>query len=437
MSLKQQLTMNFELFESSLNGSANLPMNQIRRTAMQKFVADGFPTKKDEEWKYTNLQPVLQKQFELAKVEKSGKISREDVGKFQIPDLEATTLVFLNGFFAPELSTVLSQKNGVIISGFAEAQKQNSALVQEYFDKISDKNSSLAVLNTALALDGAFIFVPEGENVEFPVVILNISDARAENIFAQTRNLVLSQKNSSVKIVEISATLGENTGFLNSMTEIFAGENSSPEYFAVQNDSKNSVHIATTDILQEQNSRFSATTITLGGGFVRNNLHTTLNGEHCESHFYGLSALGENQHADNHTLVNHAKPHCESNELYKAILDGNSTGVFNGKILVAKDAQKTNAYQSNKTILLSRAATMNTKPQLEIFADDVKCSHGATIGQLDEEAVFYLRSRGLDSNQATALLTSAFANEILEKISIESLKIFLKHAVEMKTRSEN
>ena len=288
---------------------------------------------------------------------------------------------------------------------------------------LSIKTESFIALNTAFTFDGAFIHIPAHTVVEKPIHLLHVSDARNEATVSYPRNLIVAENNSRVKVIESFHTVqSANHNFINSVTEVVVKENSIVELNKIQNEAAEAFHINHTEASQEKNSTFKINTITLGGGIVRNNLHIVLNGEYCNSQLNGLYLLNGSQLVDNHTLVDHAKPNCYSNELYKGIIDGKAQGVFNGKIFVRKDAQKTNAYQSNKNILLSDDASMNAKPQLEIFADDVKCSHGATTGQLDEDALFYLRSRGIGEENAKALLNVAFAADVIKNISIEALK---------------
>jgi len=344
-------------------------------------------------------------------------------------------LVFVNGFFAKEISILAPQKDGIFFGSFAEAKKLFFAELEEYFSSITEEKNSFAALNTAFAQDGAYIKVADGKLVEHPIHVLQISTGE-ENILSQPRNLFIFGKNSSAKIIFTSHSLRSVKNFSNVVTEVFAGENSNVELITIQNDSENSSTVNQLFAKQERSSNFTDTKFTLGGGIIRNNVTISIAGEGAEAHMNGLYLTEGNQLVDNHTLVIHAVPNCQSNELYKGILDGESTGVFNGKIFVAQDAQKTNAFQSNRNILLSPNATMNTKPQLEIFADDVKCSHGATIGQLDEESLFYLRARGLDRTQAQALLLSAFAGEVIEKISIEEVRNYLTDIISQRLHNE-
>ncbi|MBL7127838.1 MAG: Fe-S cluster assembly protein SufD [Ignavibacteria bacterium] len=280
-------------------------------------------------------------------------------------------------------------------------------------------------MNTAFACDSIFIYVPDGNKIKDPVIILNISDTKKPNTLLQPRNLIISGKDSSVTLIDLNYTVGNNHSLNNTVTEIFADKNSELNLYKIQSEGDKSFHIGTTQVHQEEYSKFNSATISWGGSITRNNLNSLLNGEGCECNFDGAFVLSGNQHVDNHTLVDHAVPNCQSNEFYKGILGDNSVGVFNGKIIVRKDAQKTNAYQSNKNILLTKTAAMNSKPQLEIFADDVRCSHGATTGQLNEDELFYLRTRGIDKKEARITLLFAFASEIIQKIKVEPLKNIL------------
>lgn len=412
--LKEVLLANYQNFESSL-GKVSPVLIDRRKDAILNFAQLGFPTVKHEEWKYTNLSPALKKEFTF---ETDKTVSANDIKPFLL-DIKANVLVFINGKFSKQLSTIITPESSLVIKPFSEA---DPASLEKYFNKEFTVKDAFTYLNTAFAKEGAFISVPKGKVVEEPVFLYFISDAREENVFSQPRNIFIAEENSSVKVVESYHSLGNQSGFSNVVTEIVLHTDAHVDYYKIQNDSPQSYHVGTTQVHQEDKSAFTATTITLNGNITRNNLNIVLNSQHSEATMYGLYLLKDNQHIDNHTVVDHAKPNCYSNELYKGILDGRSTGVFNGKIFVKQDAQKTNAFQSNKNILLSKDATMNTKPQLEIYADDVKCSHGATVGQLDEEPLFYLRARGISEEKAKGLLVMAFAQDILDHIKIEPLK---------------
>jgi Fe-S cluster assembly protein SufD len=420
--LKETLLSGFKSHKSNLKD--NTALQSRKKDALATFEKLGFPTTKNEEWKYTNLSSVLKKDFMLAG---SSILLKEDVRPFLLAGTEANHVVFVNGAYSKELSTIVSPESSIIIKNFSDTDPK---ILESYFGKLADADKdSFTALNTAFAENGAFIRIPKGKVVEAPVILYFISDGRQADILTQPRNLFIAEENSFAKVIETFNHIGSKTSFTNIVTEIVMKKDAFLEYYKIQNESENGHHVGTTEVLHEAKSHFSSTTITLNGGIIRNNLNIVLNAEFCESTLYGLYVLKNKQHVDNHTLVDHAMPNCYSNELYKGILDNKSTGVFNGKINVRPDAQKTNAFQSNKNILLSKDASMNTKPQLEIFADDVKCSHGTTVGQMDEEPLFYLRSRGIREDNAKALLMNAFANDIIEHIKIDALKEKIQHLV--------
>jgi Fe-S cluster assembly protein SufD len=409
-------------FESvmSLHENTALINDTTRRQAIVRFSELGFPTTKNEEWKYTSLKPVLTHKFKHSSPGDAFKLRKQDVIPFHIAGADANVLVFENGRFNSELSHI-NAESGIIIDSIDN--HLSHPLFVQYFAKYADyTNEALVALNTAFALDGAFVHVPNNKVVEKPIHLMFVNDSREDKFVAYPRNLVVCGKNSKVTLVESFHSVGNNHSFTNAVTEIIADENANVDLYKIQVENEKAYQVSNTQVDQEASSNCSVHTVTLSGAIVRNNLSYLLNGTNCETHMYGLYILSGNQLVDNHTLVDHAKPHCYSNELYKGIMDDNSIGVFNGKVMVRPDAQKTNAYQSNSNILLSDDATINTKPQLEIYADDVKCSHGATTGQLDNESLFYLRSRGIGEEKARMMLMFAFASDIINNIKIDALK---------------
>jgi Fe-S cluster assembly protein SufD len=426
--LQSKLVLEFQHFEAGLNGQRASRVHAVRRQAMEQFSALGFPTVRHEEWKYTNVMPVVKHDYTIF-VPKPA-LTKDDVQPMLIEGMNANVLVVINGAYAPELSTIVSQQDGVLVTSFAEALTKHTALVEQHFAKYagSDGNAFVA-LNTAFARDGVLISLDKGVVVEEPFHILYINDARTTNVLVQPRNLLLLGDRAELTVVESSHLLGKGQGLTNAVTEAVVGDHAVLHLYTIQNDTEHSSYIGTTQVHQEASSVFNSVVVSLGGSFIRNNLNTVLNNKGTDTHYYGLFVVGGKTVVDNHTLVDHAMPHCTSNELYKGILDGQATGVFNGKIMVRQDAQKTLAYQSNRNILLSQSATMNNKPQLEIFADDVKCSHGAATGQLDEEPLFYLQARGISKDRAKALLLYAFAGEITEKIKITPLRNALNRLI--------
>ena len=427
--LKDSLLTDFQVWESQL-AEGDTTLHRVRREAIRQFDRLGFPTTKHEEWKYTNVGALTKQAFQFRS---STNLTMADVSALFVPHLEANVVVFVNGIYQAGLSRLISPKEDLLVENFADAYRRDPALVERHFAQSAGfEHDAFTALSTAFAQHGAFIRVPDQKVIEHPVLLYFISDARSENVASQPRNLFVVGRNSQVKIAEFFHTLGQKTSFTNAVTEITVEPDAYVEYYKVQDESEGAHHIGTTHITQLARSRSSSATITVRGGFVRNNLRIGLEGEHCEANLFGLYLPDGKEHVDNHTVVDHAKPRCYSNELYKGILNGRATGVFNGKILVRPDAQKTNAFQSNRNIILSDEASMNTKPQLEIFADDVKCSHGTTTGQLDEDALFYLRSRGIGADAAKSLLTMAFAGDVVRQIQLPALQQYVEQRVARK-----
>jgi Fe-S cluster assembly protein SufD len=410
----------FNNFEAGLNGDSQQPFHKIRKKALEKFTALGFPSGRIEDWKYTNISPILQHQFDLAK--SPSQIDKDQIKNFLIDDIK-NVLVFINGQFTSQFSSVKSEHPQLSITSLAEAFKENSDVIKTYLTRYADFDTEpFTALNTAFATEGAFIHIPDNYILEDPIQLLYISDPCQTTFQSHPRNLIIIGKGGQGKILESHHHLSENTYFHNSVSEIVLNENAMADHFKIQDDSKQAFRIAKTQIYQKEKSTYNSVSIDLGGAIVRNNLGVCLDGENCESNLFGFYFVSGKQHIDNHTNIDHLQPNCDSNELYKGILAEKSRGVFSGTIYVAKDAQKTNAFQSNKNLLLSEEAEIDSKPQLKIYADDVKCSHGATIGQLDENALFYLQQRGINKKEAQTILRSAFAGEVLERISIKSLR---------------
>jgi Fe-S cluster assembly protein SufD len=410
----------------------NKKISETRKDALDYFTTFGFPNKKMEDWRFTNLKQIINNDFEFTK-EKPKKVVLKN---FLIPKLKANILVYINGEYSEENSKIISENKNLYIGNLKNAYKTEKDFVEKYFAKYANyKADGFTALNTSLATDGAYIHIPENCEIKEPVFILNILDSVKSKVIGQPRNLVIAEKSSEVHIIEEYYTIGENDSFSNVVTEIYADENSNIQYYKIQNEELNSYHIGTTQVFQERDSVFNSVTISWGGSVIRNNLNSYLNGENIECNYKGLYYITGKQHIDNHTLVDHATPNCNSNEFYKGIIDDEADAVFNGKIMVRKDAQKTNAYQMNRNILLSNNAVINSKPQLEIYADDVKCSHGATTGQIDNEQLFYLKARGIGEKEGKKLLLYAFANEIIEDIEIEELKIYLEEKLSKKLES--
>jgi len=427
---KDQLLAAFQTNEERMNGESRTPVHQVRRAALKQFDLLGFPTIRHEEWKYSNVSGLFKEAFELDEL---SPITSDDLAPLEIPNLDGNILYFVNGQYHPELSRIVSPAGQVQIASLADALKADADFIGSHFARYADyQDNAFTALNTALATDGAVIRIPDNTTVEQPIILRFITDGRQKNIASQPRNLILVGRNAEVTVAESYRTLGDRASFVNVVTEIVLERDARMQYYKVQNETEQSYHIGTTQVNQTDNTHFYSATVTLNGNFVRNNLNIVLNGQHAEAFMYGLYMPNGKQHVDNHTLVDHAMPNSYSSELYKGILDDNGTGVFNGKIYVRPDAQKTNAYQSCKNVVLAPGASMNTKPQLEIFADDVKCSHGTTTGQLNDEALFYMRSRGIPKDEARTLLLYAFSQDVLSQIKIQPIREYLENVVTQK-----
>lgn len=401
---------------------------ESRAKAISFLEKSGLPGNKHEEYRFTPIVRNLERNFSWNKLNTLSTISSAE--QYLIKGLDANLVVLVNGVYSKLLSKIISLESELNVSSLREAFVNKREIVESYFNKISNSESdAFAALNTALWQDGVFIHVPENTNVEKPIFILHLNDANSEQVISHTRILGVLEQGSQLSVIEKSDSIGTSMAFHNFSEEWIIKEKSHLEYCKIQNDGGNNYQVTNTVIHQLDKSLLNTFTLTLEGQLIRNNLNIIIDGEHCESHFYGLYLLNGNTLADNHTVVDHKKPNSFSNEMYKGIMDGNAKGVFNGKIFVRPHAQKTNAFQSNRNILVSDSATVNTKPQLEIWADDVKCSHGCTSGQLDDEAMFYLRSRGIAEPDAKAMLLYAFASEVLEPIQNVILKSYLDQLI--------
>ncbi len=422
MNSKEFYIESFKKFESSLNGESSLYFHQLRKDALMQFDAFKYPTQKNEEWKYTDVSPITKQNFVPAVNLAELKFTKEEISKYLFKDFDCYLLVFVNGIYNEELSTLGEVPNGVIISNLKRLAKDNPQLVEKYLGKIAVIENSFNSLNAVYSLDGLVVIVPESKTVEKPIQVLYLNSSDNEQVLSSPRNIIAAGKNSQVSVIANYRGVSEKSYLSNIITEVFVDDYASVSIYKIQNELDEAYHIEKVQAKQGRNSLFNHYNIAFGGAIVRNDINSVHDGENIETHYYGLYMINGRQHVDNHTFVDHAKPNCMSNELYKGVLDDSARGVFNGKIIVRQDAQKTNAYQQNKTILLSKTAAIDTKPQLEIFADDVKCSHGATVGHLDDVSEFYIRSRGVPQELAKSMLIRAFANDVIETVKIEPLK---------------
>ena len=419
MDLKEKLISSFLAFEDTVD--LDNPVHDVRAEAIKNFEAKGFPSKKEEAWKYTSLNNLQKIDFSIFPKQETA-LEYKDIKKYFLHEIDTYKIVFVDGVYSSYLSETTHDGVDVCLMSSAFSKPMFQQVIEVYFNKVASKDESLTTLNTAFSKEGAYIYIPKNKMPKKPIQILHLATGNEAALMLQPRNLIVAEDNAEVQIIERHQSLTENEVFTNSVTEIFAGKDAIVDYYKVQNDALTASLVDNTYISQKDNSVVRVHTFSFGGKLVRNNLNFYQNGERIDSTLKGVTILGDKQHVDHHTLVNHAQPNCESHQDYKGIFGDSSTGVFNGKIIVDKIAQKTDAFQQNNNILLSDKATINSKPQLEIFADDVKCSHGCTIGQLDDEALFYLRSRGIPKKEATALMMYAFANNVLESVRIPELK---------------
>ncbi len=419
MDLKDKLISSFMAFENNVD--IENPVHNVRVEAMKNFEMKGFPSKKEEGWKYTSLNALQKTDFSIFP-KQVNTLEYKDVKEYFIHEIDTYKLVFIDGVYSSNLSETTHDGVDICLMSSALNKPMYKQIIDVYFNKIASQDESLTTLNTAFSREGAYIYIPKNKMPKKPIEILHFATGNEASIMLQPRNLVIVEENAEVQIMERHQSLTANEVLTNSVTEIFAAKNAIVDYYKIQNDAAEASLIDNTYINQKDKSVVNVHTFSFGGKLTRNNLNFFQNGEYIDSTMKGVTILGEKQHVDHHTLVHHIEPNCESHQDYKGIYDENATGVFNGKIIVEKLAQKTNAFQQNNNILISDKATINTKPQLEIFADDVKCSHGCTIGQLDEEALFYLQSRGIPKKEANALLMYAFANNVLASVRIPELK---------------
>lgn len=419
MDLKDKLLSSFMAFEERIDVQSEL--HDIRTSALKNFETKGFPTKKEEAWKYTSLNAVLKNDFTVfPKTEIA--IQYSDVKKYFLHEIDSYKVVFIDGVFSSHLSATTHEGIDVCLMSSALNKPKYKMIIDTYFNQIASKDESLTSLNTAFANEGAYIYIPKNKVAEKPIEIMYFSTGSEAALMVQPRNLVIVGENAHVQIIERHQSLNDNPVLTNSVTEIFAEKRAIVDYYKIQNDNLEANLIDNTFVSQQQESHVAVQTFSFGGNLTRNNLNFYHFGERLTSTLNGITIIEGKQHVDHYTLVRHAAANCESFQDYKGIFSGSSTGVFNGKVYVEKEAQKTNAFQKSNNILLSEKATINAKPQLEIFADDVKCSHGCTVGQLDETALFYMQARGIPKKEAKALLMYAFSNAVIENIKIPELK---------------
>lgn len=402
-------------------------LKQLRENALATFMKQGFPTLRDEEWKYTNIAPITKKIFKLAQKPINEILSAATISPFINADLDCYRLVFIDGYFIEKFSSLAGLSSDITLMSMSDACEKHSSILQTHLNQPTN-NSIMGFnnFNTVFFHDGAYIHLSPNSIGDKPIELLFIATAQQEAYTMPLRNLIVAGQNSQAKIIESYVSLDHNNHFTNSITELVIEEKAIVEHYKCLQENTRAFHIGTLQVKQQAHSHFTSHSFALGGALVRSDINVSLDAEHAECELNGLYVLNDQQHVDHHTLIDHAKSHGTSREYYKGIIADRGRAVFNGKVYVHPNAQKTNATQNNKNLLLSENAEIDTKPQLEIYADDVQCTHGATVGQLDNDALFYLRARGIDETEARNALIYAFAREMLERVSIKSLRTQLE-----------
>jgi Fe-S cluster assembly protein SufD len=411
----------------TLAGESQVPewVQSVRRAAFDRFISLGFPTTKNEDWHYTSVAPIVEEEYTLLPI-RTGDLKRDDLAPFAFGRSDWHTMAFVNGRYAPELSDVDRLPSGVRVWDLATAWTTAPAAVERVGTLASYDVHSFTALNTAFMNDGAVVEIAKDVRLDRPIHLLFITDAIAAKGMIHPRNLIILGRRAKATIVESYVSPSDALYFTNAVTELSIGEGATLDHYKIQRESRRAFHVGTVESDQARDSHLFSFSFATGGVLVRSNVYTTLDGEGAGATLNGLYMLDGEQHCDHQTQIIHAQPNCFSRELYKGILDGRSHGVFNGKVFVHPIAQKTDGKQTNKTLLLSETAHVDTKPQLEIFADDVKCTHGATVGQIDQQALFYMKSRGVNRDLARRLLTYAFAADVLETLEDTAVKSTLE-----------
>jgi Fe-S cluster assembly protein SufD len=422
-------TKGFEEFRKTASGRGISWLDSLREEGFRRFSELGFPTPENEDWRFTNVSPIARAAYVI---ETNGRpsVSAGAIERFTFPKLKTLKLVFINGAYSPELSDTSDIPSGVIATSLSSALETEAELVENYLSKYAEfKDEAFTALNTAFIQDGGFIYIPRGTHLKEPVHMLYVTAGSESATITNPRNLIVVEANCQANIVEHYVSLDDNVYFSNVVTELIVGENSKVGHYMIECESRKAFNVSTLRVQQGRNSNTHSHSVLLGGALVRNNVHPVLAGEGCDSLINGLYMSTGRQHMDNYMKVEHATPHCDSRQFYNGVLDGRSRGVFHGRIIVNKNAQKTDAKQTNRNLLLSDTAQIDTKPQLEIYADDVKCTHGATIGQMDENAIFYLRSRGIREDRAREIILSAFTSGTLESMEVDEIRNYCEALV--------
>lgn len=418
----------------ALNGTS-ASIAQHREDAIERFAELGIPTNDLEAWKYTNISKIIDRPYNLPLSPETPTVDETDIEPFLVDGLDAHRVVLVNGRVDKSLSDIGELPPGVVVSSLVQAGNEHPDVVEEHYGKYADfENEAMTALNTAFVQDGAFVYVPSGTVVEKPIFFLHVT-ATEQDLFLQPRHLFVVEDGAIAKIVEAQHSLTDAQTFTNTVGEAFVGARGNLDHYLIQDEGSSASQVHTRAAKQKEDSVYSTQTVTYTGEVIRNNATVDADGTFCESNLFGLCVGKDDMHVDNHTQMNHVQPDCNSNELYKHVLNDESTAVFNGKVLVTRGSQRIDAYQQNDTIVLNNEAQIYTKPELEIYADDVVCSHGATTGQLDEEGIFYLRSRGLSERRARILMLAAFAQEVLDEIDLEPLQDYVTEKIRQRFAS--
>ena len=415
----------FNTFSASVGASSQTAANALRKNGIERFMQLGFPTTKNEDWHFTSVAPIVEREFTFVPA-RTGDVTRADLAQFAF-GAEWHTAVFVNGRFASELSDLGRLDPKVRVLPLADAWSKAPELASKVGTILSaPETHAFTMLNTAFMPDGIVIHVGKGVEVAQPIHVVFVCDAHAAKTVMHPRNLIVMDANARATVIESYAATSDASYFTNTVTEVSVADGATLEHYKLQREGRRAFHVGTVEARQERNSHYISFSFATGASLSRTNIYTKLAGEGCGSTLNGLYMLDGEQHCDHQTRIEHAEPNCFSREVYKGVLDGRSHGVFNGKVYVHPIAQKTDGKQTNNTLLLSKDAQVDTKPQLEIFADDVKCTHGATIGRLDDTALFYMKSRGVDAETARRLLIYAFAADVLETIEREEVRVSLE-----------
>lgn len=436
MNIEKQYIELYDQYHSLIDSHASPILNALREKAMSDFRGTGFPSPNDEEYKHTNIPDLFAPDYGLNLNRLEIPVNPYEVFRCDVPNLSTLLYFVVNDSFYTKENPKVKLPEGVLIGSLNEMARSHPDLVQRYYGKQAcTQNDGIVALNTAFVQDGFFLYVPKGVIIEKPIQLINILRGDAD-FMVNRRLLIILEEGAQARLLVCDHTMDKKKFLSSQVTEIYAGKNAVFDYYDIEESSLNTNRITSTFADQAEKSNVLINGITLHNGTTRNNYRMTFSGEHAEAHLCGMAIADKKQSVDNHTFIDHAVPHCTSNELFKYVLNDSSTGSFSGRILVREGAQKTSAYQTNRNLCATKEAHMYTKPQLEIYADDVKCSHGATVGQLDENALFYLRSRGIPEAEARMLLMFAFTNDVIENVRMDALKDRLRQLVEKRFRGE-